>query len=661
MINTAGESAAGAVTRTMNELHDDHARGDRAVAAKTAGATVTEMLETHNMLRADTTALFERLREANIMLQEVLSGAHENMSALENTLMLRVSEFVAAMNEVTASTSDATDRGRDHHRQLPRNHRARGQRSRPARPAVRRARPRTRPGGRADRPQQPAHRGQSSPSAAYQLEHAGRHARHPHRGPRAAAQALLRPARRIARSRRRPRPRNRPRGLGIERRRACTSIGEQYERVRAERRRRAPRAPAEAHARDLRAGRPARADTMLPRAPAERFAEIMAGMKQMAAEMQRELEATRAELRRGIFELPQETAESAAQMRRVIVDQIEALAELNRIVARHGRSLDAVEPVRRAAREEPALARRRRPQRSRRHARAPPRPRRRSRRVRRASRPPRRAARAAAAQPPARPQHEPRLAHRPAQPRLARGATSRPAARRRAPQPARGRRAHAAPLDRVARFASVDIARMIDHDAAADLWDRYKRGERNVFTRRLYTLQGQKAFDEIRKQVPRRPRVQADRRPLHRRVRAPARRGLARRPRPGGGAHLSHLGNRQGLHHAGARGRPVRLSAPERKQTAVRIDFKALPRRLALRCRPCRPNRQAARVLVEVVEGRFDLRQRLVRVGADHVDLLGAGRGEQVDALVISSVRLSRLSASLWIARSVSPISRTAR
>src|SRR4029078_9139600 len=45
---------------------------------------------------------------------------------------------------------------------------------------------------------------------------------------------------------------------------------------------------------------------------------------------------------------------------------------------------------------------------------------------------------------------------------------------------------------------SVDIARMIDHDAAADLWDRYKRGERNAFTRRLYTLQGQKAFDEIR-------------------------------------------------------------------------------------------------------------------------------------------------------------------
>jgi len=46
---------------------------------------------------------------------------------------------------------------------------------------------------------------------------------------------------------------------------------------------------------------------------------------------------------------------------------------------------------------------------------------------------------------------------------------------------------------------SVDIARMIDHQAVIELWDRYRRGERNVFTRRLYTLQGQQTFDEIRK------------------------------------------------------------------------------------------------------------------------------------------------------------------
>ena len=46
---------------------------------------------------------------------------------------------------------------------------------------------------------------------------------------------------------------------------------------------------------------------------------------------------------------------------------------------------------------------------------------------------------------------------------------------------------------------SLDIARMIDHDAAVELWDRHQRGERNIFTRRLYTAQGQKTFDEIRR------------------------------------------------------------------------------------------------------------------------------------------------------------------
>jgi hypothetical protein len=44
---------------------------------------------------------------------------------------------------------------------------------------------------------------------------------------------------------------------------------------------------------------------------------------------------------------------------------------------------------------------------------------------------------------------------------------------------------------------SVDIARAIDHEAAIELWDRYRRGERNAFTRRLYTLKGQQTFDEI--------------------------------------------------------------------------------------------------------------------------------------------------------------------
>jgi hypothetical protein len=45
----------------------------------------------------------------------------------------------------------------------------------------------------------------------------------------------------------------------------------------------------------------------------------------------------------------------------------------------------------------------------------------------------------------------------------------------------------------------VDFARSVDHEAAAELWDRYSRGERNVFSRRLYTRDGQRIFDQIRK------------------------------------------------------------------------------------------------------------------------------------------------------------------
>ena len=99
------------------------------------------------------------------------------------------------------------------------------------------------------------------------------------------------------------------------------------------------------------------ADAMFKQS-AEKFAAMVASMKQMAAEMQHELEATRNELRRGVLEMPQEAAESTAQMRKVIVDQIEALAELNRIVAHHGRGLDVVTAGRASVQreEEPMLA-----------------------------------------------------------------------------------------------------------------------------------------------------------------------------------------------------------------------------------------------------------------------------------------------------------------
>jgi hypothetical protein len=233
-------------------------------------------------------------------------------------------------------------------------------------------------------------------------------------------------------------------------------------------------------------------------------------MKLMSTEMQRELEATRQELRRGVLELPEETAESTAQMRRVIVDQMEALAELNRIVARHGRNLDTVPTA--AQRQEPS---RPVPQRAEMAAPAPLSAAATRSRVEAPSvqpNGPNGGAQSGAAGPngagpgrggwlselltrASRDEETPRTEERPAfsQPRQ----DERPA--RSDERPPRGDDRNVRHTIESLDSLSVDIARMIDHDAAAELWDRYNRGERNVFTRRLYTMQGQKAFEEVRR------------------------------------------------------------------------------------------------------------------------------------------------------------------
>ena len=101
------------VTRTLRDLQEQtHSAVEKS--KQTASAAVSEMLETHGMLRSDTTALFERLREANILLQEVLSGAHENMSEIESTLVTRVADFVTAMNDVAQKTGTANTQVEQH-------------------------------------------------------------------------------------------------------------------------------------------------------------------------------------------------------------------------------------------------------------------------------------------------------------------------------------------------------------------------------------------------------------------------------------------------------------------------------------------------------------------------------------------------------------------
>ncbi len=44
---------------------------------------------------------------------------------------------------------------------------------------------------------------------------------------------------------------------------------------------------------------------------------------------------------------------------------------------------------------------------------------------------------------------------------------------------------------------TLDIGRLLDRNLAAEMWDRYQRGESKAFSKRLYTPAGQKAFDEV--------------------------------------------------------------------------------------------------------------------------------------------------------------------
>jgi hypothetical protein len=219
---------------------------------------------------------------------------------------------------------------------------------------------------------------------------------------------------------------------------------------------------------------------------------MVASMKQMASEMHHELDATRNELRRGVLEMPQEAAENTAQMRKVIVDQIEALAELNRIVARHGRGLDVVTTGRTSSQreDEPMLATA--GGRSETQARSAPRTRDNGNSA--SNLPPPDlgvpASRRADA-PPVSPASSDQGRDGWLSDLLGR-ADAGPGDR----EAPRGRPAQGA-ADNPLASLSLDIGRLMDRNLAAEMWDRYQRGENKAFTKRLYTPAGQKAFDEV--------------------------------------------------------------------------------------------------------------------------------------------------------------------
>jgi hypothetical protein len=260
---------------------------------------------------------------------------------------------------------------------------------------------------------------------------------------------------------------------------SSAEVSRQFEAVRAaveDERRQTSEAMAELYDQGTR-----EADNMFRQA-ADKFATIVHSMKQMASELHSELDATRAELRRGVLEVPQEAAESTAQMRKVIVDQIEALAELNRIVARHGKGLD-VSTGNRVREEELAVAG--------------------AARQEAVSRPaPRRDVASASNLPAPDFGPAPRRTEAPPVSPVNNGGNNDgwlsdllnrsddDGSRGRAAQP---QRQSGNPLEAL----SLDIARLVERDLAAEMWDRYQRGERKAFSKRLYTPAGQKAFDEV--------------------------------------------------------------------------------------------------------------------------------------------------------------------
>ena len=258
-----------------------------------------------------------------------------------------------------------------------------------------------------------------------------------------------------------------------------------------------------------------------------RYTESAGEMRGISETIRTEMEGTRELLKAAAIDIPKETEEGARNMRRVISEQIKALRELSNIAARQpGRldidapSLDA--PTAAVARPSaaPASVTRQTPRGEERETvvtSSVPSPAPREEEHRPVADVPasrvvedpalsqdlEAALREALEQPkPALRSTEGRAASQPAN-----GAGTAPstAAETAAPRTRKEVPANRTPVHMVESLnsLSVDIARAIDHDAFLSLWDRYKEGERNVFTRRLYTLQGQKTYDDIRRRYAR--------------------------------------------------------------------------------------------------------------------------------------------------------------
>jgi len=484
-ITAAGEVATGAVNKSLKEL-EQASRTAIEQSRQVSVAAVTEMQETSKILRTDTVALFERLREGNILLQEVLTGAHDNLNSLERALVTRVADFVSAMNDVTARNGVATKALED---QL----------------TVFNAKTSRALEDLGSLSSEFENHGQALVEAAASIEQSNTTTTASIAERKSMLESLITTIdlrttdldQRLSRftglldeslAAAEERARNIARVVAETAGAGSAAITRQFEAVRTsaeEERRLTAEAMNEVYQQNQQ-----ETDAMFKQS-AQKFADLVQSMKQMAAEMHNELESTRNELRRGVLEMPQEAVESTAQMRKVIVDQIEALAELNRIVAHHGRGLDVVTNNRpsQMREDEPMLAAA--------GGRGEVRSATRSRDNGSASNLP----------PPdlGLPAGPRRTEAPPMSPtaeqgrdgwlsdllnRTDAGNDGREAPRGRTPQ-AQGTG------DNPLASLSLDIGRLMDRNLAAEMWERYQRGEPRAFSKRLYTPAGQKAFDEV--------------------------------------------------------------------------------------------------------------------------------------------------------------------
>jgi hypothetical protein len=484
-ITNAGELATGAISKSLKDL-DQASRAAIEQSRQASISAVTEMQETSKILRTDTVALFERLREGNILLQEVLTGAHENLNSLERALVTRVADFVSTMKDVTSQNGLATQTLED---QLT-VFNTKASKALDDLDAL---------SGQFE-----AH-GNTLIEAAARVEQSNQSATSSVEERKSMLDSLVTTIdlrttdfdQRLTRftslldeslAAAEERARDIARVVAETAGAGSAAISRQFEAVRAtteEERRLTSESMSEICQRATE-----EAGSMLKQS-ADKFAALVQGMKQMSAEMHTELEATRNDLRRGVLEMPQEAAESTAQMRKVIVDQIEALAELNRIVARHGHGFDVVSSGRAGAQreEEPMMAAA--------------------------------GGRGATTTRSASRTRDSGTASNLPQPDLGIPSSRRSEAPPVNPASAddggdgwlsdllnradtngndhipRGRPAPQAAAANPLDSLSLDISRLMDRNLAGEMWDRYQRGERKAFSKRLYTPAGQKAFDEV--------------------------------------------------------------------------------------------------------------------------------------------------------------------